>query len=127
MIDELEYSTKEMIAYFLVANKNISNFKDKTISNYRQEIIKTMQNIEKKYILNKVNTRKFCEFPITYSINIQEILNYATVIFYRLLNYYNREFTENDLIKEIEFVMTKFSPRTINNEISRISSKLINK
>lgn len=125
-MSELEYTTKEMIAYFLVANKNISDFKNKTISNFRQELIQTMKNIDKKNILNKVNTAKFYEFPIKYSINITEILNYATVIFYRLLNYYNREFTENDLIKEIEYVMTRFSTRTINDEISRIGSNLIN-
>lgn len=123
-MNELEYTTKEMIAYFLVANRNISDFKNKTVSNYRQELIQTMKNIEKKYILNKVNTEKFYEFPIKYSIRIEEILNYATVIFYRLLNYYNREFTEEDLIKEIEFVMTRFSIRTINDEIARIGSNI---
>ncbi len=51
-----------------------------------------------KHILNRVNVSKFAFFVIKHSVNVDEIFYYAVVVFNRLLNYYHREFKENDII-----------------------------
>lgn len=119
-MNDIEYSTKQMIAYFLVVNERITKYKDKSLSNYLKELKIELENTNEKYVLNRVNVSKFADFVMKISVNIEELFNYAIVVFGRLLNYYNREFNETDIIKETEIVMTMYSVRTIIPQVHKI-------
>lgn len=120
---ELEYSTKQMIGYFLVVNKKFKDYKDKLLLNYMEELKKELNSTEKMYILGKVKISKFADFIINHQVNTEEIFCYAIVVFNRLLNYYHREFSDEDIIKEVENIMRMFSVRTIKTEAENILSK----
>lgn len=120
---DIEYSAKQMIAYFIVVSERIANYKDKQLSNYIRELKIELENTSENYILTRVNVSKFALFAIKHSVNIDEIFYYAIVVFNRLLNYYNREFKEDDIIKEVEIAMTTYSARTIINEAYKIMEK----
>lgn len=123
----IEYSTKQMIAYFLLTNNEIKDYKDKTLSNYIKVLEEKINNIDLIYVLNKVNVKQFSDFLIRHIVNTEELFCYATVIFNRLLNYYNREFNDNDIIKETELIMSMFSARTILTEAKKIQYTLLNR
>jgi len=122
-MNSIEYSTKQMIAYFIVASERITDYKDKLLSNYIKELKIELENTSEKYILNRVNVSKFAFFVIKHSLNVDEIFYYAVVVFNRLLNYYHREFKEDDIIKEVEIVMTTYSARTIITEAKKVLSQ----
>ena len=124
-MEELEYSTKQMIAYFIVTNQNITQYKEKLLLNYIETLKKSLKNIDKKYILNKVNVNFFADFSINYQVNVEEIICYAIVTFNRLLNYYHREFTDEDIIKELEIVMRMLSTRTVKKEAKNILGEIL--
>ncbi len=116
----IEYSTKQMIAYFLLTNEQLKEYKDKTLSNYIKTLEEKINSIDLIYVLNKVDVKQFADFSIKHIINNDELFCYAIVIFNRLLNYYNREFNEKDIIKETELIMSMFSVRTIVTEAKKI-------
>lgn len=120
---ELEYSTKQMIGYFLVINRKFENYKDKLLFNYIEELKKELNSTEKMYILGKVKISEFANFIINHQVNTEEIFCYAIVVFNRLLNYYHREFSDKDIIKEVENVMIMYSARTVKREAENILKK----
>lgn len=123
----IEYSTKQMIAYFLIINEKVKIYKNKLLSNYIKELKIELENTNENHILSKVEVKLFANFPIKHFVNTNEIFYYAIVVFNRLLNYYNRDFNNQDIIKETEFVMTMFSARTITSEVNKIIEKIKNK
>lgn len=119
----LEYSTKQMISYFIIVNRNFTLYKDKILINYIEKLKNILDNIDKKYVLSKVNISIFADFFVNHQVNTEEIISYAIVTFNRLLNYYNREFTDEDIVKELETVMRIYSARTIKKEAVNILEK----
>ncbi len=119
----LEYSTKQMISYFIIVNRNFTLYKDKLLINYMEKLKNILDNIDKKYVLSKVNISIFADFFVNHQVNTEEIISYAIVTFNRLLNYYNREFTDEDIVKELETVMRIYSARTIKKEAVNILEK----
>lgn len=119
----LEYSTKQMISYFIIVNRNFTLYKDKLLINYIEKLKNILDNIDKKYVLSKVNISIFADFFVNHQVNTEEIISYAIVNFNRLLNYYNREFTDEDIVKELETVMRIYSARTIKKEAVNILEK----
>lgn len=119
-MNDLEYSTKQMISYFIILNRNFTLFKDKLLINYIEKLKEILKNIDKNYVLSKVDVSIFSDFFINYQVNTEEIISYAIVTFNRLLNYYNREFTDKDIVKELETVMRIYSTRTIKTEAINI-------
>lgn len=117
---EIEYSTKQMIGYFIVVNRKFEIYKDKTLNNYIEELKKELKNTEKMYILKDVNISDFATFIINHQVNTEELLCYAIVVFNRLLKYYHREFYEKDIIGEVENIMLMYSARTIKKEAKEI-------
>ena len=118
----LEYSTKQMISYFIIVNRNFTLYKDKLLINYIEKLKNILDNIDKKYVLSKVNISIFADFFVNHQVNTEEIISYAIVTFNRL-NYYNREFTDEDIVKELETVMRIYSARTIKKEAVNILEK----
>ncbi len=119
-MNDLEYSTKQMISYFIILNRNFTLFKDKLLINYIEKLKEILKNTDKNYVLSKVDVSIFSDFFINYQVNTEEIISYAIVTFKRLLNYYNREFTDKDIVKELETVMRIYSTRTIKTEAINI-------
>lgn len=119
-MNDLEYSTKQMISYFIILNRNFTLFKDKLLINYIEKLKEILKNTDKNYVLSKVDVSIFSDFFINYQVNTEEIISYAIVTFNRLLNYYNREFTDKDIVKELETVMRIYSTRTIKTEAINI-------
>ena len=122
-MNDLEYSTKQMISYFIILNRNFTLFKDKLLINYIEKLKEILKNTDKNYVLSKVDVSIFSDFFINYQVNTEEIISYAIVTFNRLLNYYNREFTDEDIVKELETVMRIYSARTIKKEAVNILEK----
>lgn len=122
--ENIEYSTKEMIGYFLVAHKKI---KKSTLSNYIKEIMIAIEKIEKKDILKEIDINKIARFPIQYSVDNEELMSFALVLFFKLLKS-NKQITDYDIIEELKIIMCLYSTRTIIhkaenylNQISHIS------
>lgn len=122
-MNDLEYSTKQMISYFIILNRNFTLFKDKLLINYIEKLKEILKNTDKNYVLSKVDVSIFSDFFVNYQLNTEEIISYAIVTFNRLLNYYNREFTDKDIVKELETVMRIYSTRTIKTEAINILEK----
>lgn len=122
-MNKLEYSTKQMIGYFIIVNKNFRLYKDKLLINYIAKLKEILENIDKKYVLSKVDISIFADFFVNHQVDTEEIISYAIVTFNRLLNYYNREFTDKDIVKELETVMKIYSARTIKKEAIDILGK----
>ena len=122
-MNDLEYSTKQMISYFIILNRNFTLFKDKLLINYIEKLKEILKNTDKNYVLSKVDVNIFSDFFINYQVNTEELISYAIVTFNRLLNYYNREFTDKDIVKELEIVMRIYSTRTIKTEAINILEK----
>lgn len=122
-MNDLEYSTKQMISYFIILNRNFTLFKDKLLINYIEKLKEILKNTDKNYVLSKVDVSIFSDFFVNYQLNTEEIISYAIVTFNRILNYYNREFTDKDIVKELETVMRIYSTRTIKTEAINILEK----
>lgn len=120
---ESEYSTKQMIGYFLVVNKSFTNYNEKLLHNYINKLKEELETTEKMYILGKVNIKDFADFFINYQVNAEEIICFAIVVFNRLLNYYNRKFGDKEIIKEVETIMRLYSPRTVQKEAKTVLDK----
>lgn len=110
----------EMVAYIIVTNKKIKDFKDKEIKKYLDILNSELITTDKKQVLNLVDLRLFNNFKFRQVLNTNEVNNYAKLIFKRLLNYYHKEFEDKDIIKESEYVFYSFSTRTAYEELVKM-------
>ena len=100
----IEYTTKEMIAYFLATHKRVKEQNKGTLSEYVREIIYSVEEIEKAEITKGINVSMFVNFPFAHILNNEELLCYGLVVFYMLLRA-NKEITEKDIISQTEVIM----------------------
>lgn len=110
----------ELAAYILIISNELTLYKEKTIFNYldllEDEMIKTKKNL----VLNKVKLSLFNNFKYRASLNIEECINYAALVFKDLLNYFNKEFDDTDVIKTISKTYDNFSVRTAKEEVTKL-------
>lgn len=110
----------ELAAYILIISNEITLYKDKTIFNYldllEEEMIKTKKNV----VLNKVKLSLFNNFNYRAKLNNEECINYTTLIFKDLLNYFHKEFDDTDVVKTIAKTYDNFSVRTAKEEVAKL-------
>ena len=110
----------ELAAYILIISNEITLYKDKTIFNYldllEEEMIKTKKNV----VLNKVKLSLFNNFNYRAKLNNEECINYTTLIFKDLLNYFHKEFDDTDVVKTIAKTYDNFSVRTSKEEVAKL-------
>lgn len=111
----------ELAAYILIISNEITLYKDKTIFNYldllEDEMIKTKKNI----VLNKVKLSLFNNFKYRAKLNNEECINYTTLVFKDLLNYFHKEFDDTDVVKTIAKTYDNFSVRTAKEEVAKLN------
>lgn len=122
-LEEKEYTTKEMIAYFLVASNNVKNVDSIILLEYIKEIKKLLKTINRTDILKEIDTKLIESFPINYIVNYNELMCFALVVFYMLLKS-NKKIMKQDIINQLNIEMTLFSTRTIKKEAQKILKKL---
>lgn len=123
---EIEYTTKQMIGYFIITNRYVKKHRPLTMKSYMITLINKLEKAEQKDILKTVDMSLLDDLFITPTLNEEEIFYYGIVVFDRLLNYYNREFTEIDIVNETEIAMRIYSSRTIMYAADKIINKLKN-
>ena len=111
----------ELAAYILIISNEITLYKDKTIFNYldllEDEMIKTKKNV----VLNKVKLSLFNNFNYRAKLNNEECINYTTLVFKDLLNYFHKEFDDTDVVKTIAKIYDNFSVRTAKEEVAKLN------
>lgn len=111
----------ELAAYILIISNEITLYKDKTIFNYldllEDEMIKTKKNV----VLNKVKLSLFNNFNYRAKLNNEECINYTTLVFKDLLNYFHKEFDDTDVVKTITKTYDNFSVRTAKEEVAKLN------
>ena len=111
----------ELAAYILIISNEITLYKDKKIFNYldllEDEMIKTKKNV----VLNKVKLSLFNNFNYRAKLNNEECINYTTLVFKDLLNYFHKEFDDTDVVKTIAKTYDNFSVRTAKEEVAKLN------
>ena len=122
-LEEKEYTTKEMIAYFLVAFCKSENTNNIALLEYIKEVKKLLKTDSGADVLEKVDTKLIENFPINYIVNYNELICFALVVFYMLLES-NKKIMKRDIINQLYIEMTLFSTRTIKKEAQKILRKI---
>lgn len=110
----------ELAAYILVISKILTEYKDKTIDNYIDVLEKEMIKTPKNAILYKVKLTLFNRFEPRHSLNLNECINYAKLIFHRLLVHSDRKFDEEEIIMVSKEIYNRFSVRTAKEEVAKL-------
>jgi len=119
----IEYSTKEMLAYFLKAYKNAKQNNKPILNDYVRGIIFAVENNNKKEILKETEIKLITDFPFAHILNNEELMSYGLLVFFMLLKS-NKEITEKDIVEQTEVVMKLYSARTIIEEADKILEEL---
>ena len=82
----IEYTTKEMVGYFLVANKKVQEKQELNLKEYIRQLVIAIESIDKKYILTEIDVSKIAEFPFAHILNNEEVMCYGLIVFYNLLH-----------------------------------------
>lgn len=122
-LEKIEYTTKEMLGYFLVAYKRVQDNKEERLADYIREIMCLLKSVDKNKILEMIDINLITDFYFCHILNCDELMCYALVVFYRLLNS-NKEIQEKDIISQLDTEMRLFSARTIIIEAEEILNKL---
>lgn len=117
--NDTEYTTKEMLAYFLQAHKKVEEKQSATLSDYMKEIIYAVEQLDRYNIMVIIETSLISQFPIAHILNNEELICYALKIFFTLLNS-NKKITEEDIISQAEAIMSIYSSRKILAEAENI-------
>lgn len=112
ILKNIEYSTKEALAYYIIALEQVNYSQDNELGDYMKVVINNIENTNQKEVLDKINMDLIANFPFHHLLNSEEILSYGIVIFDRLLHY-NKEFYKQDIVKVLEDTMRLYSSRTI--------------
>lgn len=119
----IEYTTKEMLGYFLVANKKVQEKQEITLKEYIRQLVIAIESIDKKYILTGIDVSKIAEFPFAHILNNEEMMCYGLIVFYNLLNS-NKHITESDIISQTETEMRLYSSRKIIDKAEKLLDKI---
>lgn len=119
----IEYTTKEMLGYFLVANKKVQEKQELTLKEYIRQLVIAIESIDKKYILTEIDVSKIAKFPFAHILNNEEIMCYGLIVFYNLLHS-NKHITESDIISQTETEMRLYSSRKIIDKAEKLLDKI---
>ena len=119
----IEYTTKEMLGYFLVANKKAQEKQELTLKEYIRQLVIAIESIDKKYILTEIDVSKIADFPFAHILNNEEMMCYGLSVFYNLLNS-NKHITESDIISQTETEMRLYSSRKIIDKAEKLLDKI---
>lgn len=125
ILQNREYTTKQALGYYILAFKEIKNNDNNKVTNYLKAIIYKIEDIELSNILNMIDTSLISDFPFYHSMDIEEVLSYAIVVFNNLIDFVE-QFTEKDIVAELRTIMMLYSSRTILKEATRILNKIQN-
>ena len=117
------YTTKEMLGYFLVANKKVQEKQELTLKEYIRQLVIAIESIDKKYILTEIDVSKIADFPFAHILNNEEMMCYGLSVFYNLLNS-NKHITESDIISQTETEMRLYSSRKIIDKAEKLLDKI---
>ena len=115
-----DFTQRDLVAYILYSSTEIENFSDKTINNYIEKLQNHLLNTKIGQVLFVIDLRLFNNFEYSANLNYSEIIAYAKLIYKRLLNYADKSFTNEDIIKESMHIYNKFSVRTAIEEVLRL-------
>lgn len=119
----IEYTTKEMLGYFLVANKKVQEKQELTLREYIRQLVLAIESIDRKYILTEIDVSKIADFPFAHILNNEEMMCYGLIVFYNLLNS-NKHVTEPDIISQTETEMRLYSSRKIIDKAEKLLDKI---
>ena len=108
-----------MLGYFIITYRRVKENLKSTNNNLDDYIRYLIENIERKSILDNIDSKEIEKFPFHHSINNEKLLSYAIVVFYILINS-NKNFNEKDIIIQLENEMKLYSARTILDEANKI-------
>lgn len=123
LLKDIEYTTKEMIAYFILTHRKIQKIDEPTLSDCIRELIILIEENNKESIQEKIDTNSIRDFKIYHLVNNDELMSYGLVIFYKMLKS-NKKITEKDIIAQLDVEMRVFSSRTIIIEAQKILNRL---
>ena len=107
----------ELTAYIIVVSREISNYNDKTIDNYIDLLEDEMLKTSKRAILTKVRKEFSNRITPRHSLNLKECINYAKLIFKNVLIHPDRNFTEDEIIDNSEYIYVGNSPRNAEEKV----------
>lgn len=123
LMSDVEYSMKESIAYILLGFRKMKKSRGKTLVEYIETVIEMLETIDKKKLIEKMDTELIADFPFHYTLNSKEIVSYAVVLFDILLKA-NRVINEKNIISELKVVMKLYSTRNVSEKAKNILKKL---
>lgn len=112
-----EINQLELTAYIIVVSREIKNYNDKTIDNYIELLEDEMINTSKRAILTKVGKNFSSRITPRHSLNLKECINYAKLIFKNVLIHPDRNFTEDEIIDNSEYIYVGNSPRNAEEKV----------
>lgn len=111
---------KELVAYMVFSSRKITNYTEKTIDNYIDKLKKDLKSIQLGEVLFYIDLIDFNYFEFNATLNIDEQINYAKLIYERLLRYVDKQFAPKDIIKESNFIFKNFSIRTAEEKLYQV-------
>ena len=112
-----DISQLELTAYIIVVSRELSNYIDKTIDNYIDLLEDEFENTSSRAILDKVQIKFYDKINPRHSLNFQECINYAKLIFYYLLQHSDKQFSEKEIISVAESVYRNNSVRNAEEKV----------
>ena len=122
-LEKIEYTTKEMLGYFLIAYKKVQDNKEERLADYIRELMCLLKNVDKNKILEMIDTSLIANFYFCHLLNCDEVMCYGLEIFYMLLKS-NKEITKKDVISQTEVAMRQYSSRTIIDRAENILKQM---
>ena len=107
----------ELTAYIIVISREIVEYSDKTIDNYIDLLEDEFEIIPVRAILDKVHIKLYDKINPRHSLNFQECINYAKLIFYYLLQHSDKQFSEKEIISVAESVYRNNSVRNAEEKV----------
>ena len=107
----------ELTAYIIVISRYVIEYSDKTIDNYIELLEDEFEITPVRAILDKVHIKLYDKINPRHSLNFQECINYAKLIFYYLLQHSDKQFSEKEIISVAESVYRNNSVRNAEEKV----------
>lgn len=112
-----EIDQLELTAYIIVVSREIENYNDKTIDNYIDLLEDEMIKTSKRAIIIKAGKDLSSRITPRHSLNLKECISYAKLIFNNVLIHPDRNFTEDEIIDNSEYIYVRNSPRNAEEKV----------
>lgn len=122
-LEEIEYTTKEMLAYFITAFNKVQKNNEEKLADYIRELLCTLKSIDKTKIFENIDINLIGNCYFHHLVNCDELMCYGLVVFYRLIRS-SKKITTKDIISQLDTIMRLYSARTILDEAERILNEL---